>query len=94
MRKGVHGVGRRCLQRIVANGGNRLFIKGGKVKVPIAAPHLTPLQKAVLLAAVLTPKPPELQRWESDGAPTQEAQFKATADAARARRKKGASDDV
>lgn len=88
MRKGIHGTGRRCLQRIVANGGNRLFIKGGKVKVPIAAPHLTALQKAVLIAAILTPDLP-------DGPATQEAQHEATAKAARAARtRKGASDDV
>jgi hypothetical protein len=92
MRKGIHGTGRRCLQRIVANGGNRLFIKGGKVKVPIAAPHLTARQKALLFAAAISPDP--LQQMDDDGAPTQEAQFKATADAARARRKKGASDDL
>jgi hypothetical protein len=58
MKRGFHGTGQRSMQRIVANGGNRLFIKGGKVKVPIAAPHLTALEKALLIATILTPDMP------------------------------------
>jgi hypothetical protein len=82
--RGIHRAAQRCLARVTANGGNRGFIHGGKLKV-IPVPHLGPLAKAVILAKVLAPELPEPPAGKAKvpaGPATLEAQHEATAKAA------------
>ena len=63
---GIYRPGR-GVQRITRNAGNGGFIRGGRIRQ--VTPHLGPVGKALLLAAILTPDLPDPPAAEPEAAP-------------------------